>query len=345
MKKNKYRVFGIAMLCVLLINLLTFSFAYASPSAWYLPWSRSDQNSMNSVILFNCNVTYARDPQSVTADSGGTKYYGYWHVLSVRFATSSGAAWLNIIAPADGTVIYSENDLLDVKTDDGDLYELSTSGSRSSMTKLKVGKSISAGEVVGEVYLKETSPSLEIQYLVDREPTYLFGIKSKYFVNGADLTDYDCNTYVLYNTDTPSGSSSSGSSSKPDLILNGFSWSGGKLTGYNTYYPNYPIKIGANVTVVGDIGSSSYNLYGGNLTVRWILGDTTIDKLYWVDNPGDPLSLTIDWTPPQNGYYKISCILDPNNDIQESQEDNNGRYMTFEVDDFSGWGTIPNIGW
>ena len=212
MKLRNPLIYLAAMICTVLILVTAFSTAYATdPGDWYIPWGRYDQWTMSSATLSSCDVTYSLGKKTVTAYSGGPQYTGYWHSMNVSFNYPNGPTYLEIIAPADGTVIYSQSDCLDVETDEGDVYELATSGNYSKMYKLSRGTHISGGKVVGEVYLRESNPTLTIQYLVKHEPTYLFGIQSRYFINGANLVNYQSCTY-----DT---SQTSGSSSKPDLSL------------------------------------------------------------------------------------------------------------------------------
>lgn len=304
----------IMLLSVLLFFMLTLATAYSDADHWVLPWYGYDHNLMTSAIVSGSNV--ASTVSGTTQQSGDR---GYYHYMNVTFDYNL-RNYLTIIAPAGGSVVYSDKTKLDVRTYGGDVYELAVVSTSSYMVEFSTGTQIGMGEEVGKVYLLSSRPMLQFQYLIGDESTDLFGLNRRYYVDGADLTDY---AFITYDA-----SQSSGSSSLPDLELVSIAYNGTSL--YNAFQPNYPIYFSANVSIAGN--------FNGSYAVRWTVYNEygNIQKwstlTYSAKNPENQPLFT--WTPQANGTYNIACIIDADDRIAESDEDNNGKYFYIDVDDF-----------
>ena len=188
----KYKAFA-AILSLALILFSSIRISHADVNSWVLPWSEQTHTvSLSSAMIEHSNVN--KSVPKIDVRSGDTVYTGYWHSMHIVFQ-SMGPNYLQLIAPASGIVRESSKWHLDVETNDGDVYELQIFGNDSIMYEFSPGDSILVGDRVGELYLLKQNPTLEFEYLVASEPSYLFGVSRWSFSDGTDLKDLAVNLY------------------------------------------------------------------------------------------------------------------------------------------------------
>lgn len=216
---------------------------------WVLPWSELENKYLNSAIIKNSDVTETKS--IVNVRSGGDLYSGFWHGLNIEFS-SMLRNYLPLIAPAGGTVLESTQWYIDVKTFDGDLYELEIYGASSAMYTFTPGDTIYMGDEIGEVYLLDQEPTLGFEYLVTSEPNSLFGVSRWNFTDGTDLKDLDANLY---------------SESLPDLVADPIRVDGLESPNYNrvnadvVYEPKSWILFDTGVSNIGTADpAQSFNI-------------------------------------------------------------------------------------